>query len=257
MSDDRPLLLVDAGNSRIKWAEGTLNGVSSIQAIENRKIESELPRLWSTLTAPRSVWLSNSAGEVRQQQIEAIAEACWGVTVETVRSAERFGVLLNGYDQPQQLGVDRWLGMVAAWQRYRRSFCLVDCGTATTIDLVDDQGQHQGGVILPGIHSDLETLLKRVPHLKEAALSSPAEGLGRSTLEGLRDSEGEVVGAVEQLLERLQEAFGHFERLVTGGEAEVLIQSSSGRYERLPELVLEGLNWVARSDHSRPQSAGL
>ena len=62
--------------------------------------------------------------------------------------------LRNGYRDPAQLGVDRWLAMCAAWQQFPGSLCVVDAGTAVTIDVVAADGAHSGGLILPGVCLD-------------------------------------------------------------------------------------------------------
>ena len=57
----------------------------------------------------------------------------------------------NAYAQPEKLGIDRWLGMIACYNLYSSGFCLAGCGTAITVDVVDSTGQHQGGLISPGL----------------------------------------------------------------------------------------------------------
>ncbi|MBT3196876.1 MAG: type III pantothenate kinase [Gammaproteobacteria bacterium] len=244
-------LLVDAGNSRIKWRVQGEAGATPVEVIDNGAIERVLQRAWSEIPQPTEVWLCNSAGAERAEQISAVVSACWGLSIETARSETRLGGVVNGYYQPSQLGVDRWLGMVAVWQRSHSAFCLVDCGTAITIDLVNGLGEHQGGVILPGFDSNLTALLQRAPHLTPAAPLARSSELGRSTEEGLSGYEGDGVVAVERIVKQLRQQYSIFQRVVTGGEAERLTQSASIDYWHWPDLVLDGL-W-ALSTGSLPE----
>ena len=80
--------------------------------------------------------------------------------------------LRNGYEQPQQMGVDRWVAMLAAWERHHAAACIVDCGTAITLDVVSESGHHLGGVIAPGISLMHEALASRTAQLPVVAIGS-------------------------------------------------------------------------------------
>jgi len=88
------------------------------------------------------------------------------ILIKPIQSTPSLCGVKNSYDSPELLGVDRWLALVAAYSYYATAVCVVDCGTAITLDVVDGQGQHLGGAIMPGL-----TLMKSVLSTGTAALS--------------------------------------------------------------------------------------
>ncbi len=242
-------LLIDSGNSRVKWGWGSKDGIVANAALENREIESTLQRLWGRELVPCKIWLANSAGERREHQLRHIVEVLWGIEVHSVRSSTSFGGIINSYHAPGQLGVDRWLGLIASWRRVRGSLCLVDCGTAITIDLINGSGNHQGGVILPEIGVSWAEFAEKVPHLSLDQGSSSSLLLGKSTEEGLRYGQSGSVATVDRVLEEIFQQHGLATLLVTGGGGKILQQESAFGFLRVENLVLEGLFQVAKSDN--------
>jgi len=151
------MLLIDSGNSRIKL--GIVRGQAYdglprlvTAALDNRDMPGVQTWL-STLDEPvTQAWGVNVAGPDQQQRIERLL-ADQGITLRWRHAQVRTGWLRNGYQQPAQLGADRWASMVGVAARMGkpgRPFILACFGTATTIDVVDDQGLFRGGMILPG-----------------------------------------------------------------------------------------------------------
>jgi type III pantothenate kinase len=152
-----------------------------------------------------------------------------------------------GYQDPAQLGVDRWMAIIAAHGISRDGVCVVDCGTATTLDVVDGRGRHLGGYILPGM-----TMMRRIL-LKETAMKPGKEATrfmewGNSTAScidlGIRQS---VVSLVEQSVERLQAAGVCDPGVVlTGGACSLIKPYLQLTYEHRDALVLEGMETFVR-----------
>lgn len=142
------------------------------------------------------------------------------------------------------LGVDRWLAIQPAWSATRAAFCLVDAGTATTIDVVDDAGVHRGGWILPGAAAARDGLLARAPGLERPAVDvgeslEPAGETAPALERGLRLQQ---VGAIERALRQARALPGCDAPalILTGGAAPPLQSHLQGaRVE--PDLVLRGL----------------
>lgn len=145
-------LLIDAGNTRIKWAlagdtetEGWLqSGVLPTGQAD------ELPGLFAGLGEVSRVWASNVAGEAVARHIHAASEKISAPLHFAVVREAQCGVR-NGYSNPAQLGTDRWLALIAAWHRVRGVCLVVNSGTATTIDALSAGGEFIGGLILPGV----------------------------------------------------------------------------------------------------------
>ena len=149
------------------------------------------------------------------------------------------------YRNPHEVGADRIAGAVAATQRRPgANVIVVDCGTATTFDVITAEADYLGGAILPGIGISVETLAGRTAKLPTVEITRPATALGRSTVESIQAGvyHGHV-GAIRQLLGELtREAFaGQRPHVVgTGGFAR-LLELEKLFDEIVPELVLLGL----------------
>ena len=156
-------------------------------------------------------------------------------------AATGFGVS-NAYAIPAQMGVDRWVAMIGARATLGHSCCIVDCGTAVTVDALTAAGQHLGGVIFPGMRLMREALYRDTRQI-------PAEDQGQSTVFGqsTRDCVGggtnhAVAAAIDGIAERMEEKLpGETQRLLTGGDADLLLPYLRGRYRLEPELIFHGL----------------
>ena len=145
------------------------------------------------------------------------------------------------------LGVDRWLAFNAAWQLHRSSLCVIDAGTAVTLDLVDQAGTHCGGWILPGLEAARSGLLERAPGLerpREAATlpMSPATDTAQALERGLVLQQ---VGAIRLGIERAAVALGHRPTVVLTGGGAATVQSALEIDDLQPDLVLHGLALAA------------
>jgi type III pantothenate kinase len=168
-----PFLLIDAGNSRIKWAlvqahgiqthagafaHGGVGGAASATSVPAASpspgasaTRADDPD-WSQLPRPASAWLSNVAGEAVAQRLAALLEAHWpGLLRTTIRASERQCGVTNGYTTPSALGSDRWAGMIGAHAAFPGEPLLIATfGTATTLEALRADGMFVGGLIAPG-----------------------------------------------------------------------------------------------------------
>jgi type III pantothenate kinase len=157
--------------------------------------------------------------------------------------------VINGYSNPEQLGVDRWLGLLGLQAGYALPACLVDCGTAITLDLLDGQARHRGGLIAPGLMT------------MQRALQTDAHGLGglevrAGAFELGHDTAGCIqagclmacAGLIEKTLTQLTEGLNEPVRLVlAGGDAERIGRQLSIPFELNADIVLRGLSVWAKS----------
>jgi len=151
-------LLVDIGNSRLKWGWAKDRQIISGSPLINQQVnQATLHDLWRQIPEPDRLVVACVGARDQLEQVRKIAALLWpAIKVTTVISqANAFGVI-NSYLQPEKLGVDRWLSLIAARKQYQNAICVVDCGTAITIDLLAADGHHQGGFIAPGL-----TLMKK------------------------------------------------------------------------------------------------
>ncbi|WP_151705021.1 type III pantothenate kinase [Nitrincola alkalilacustris] len=233
------ILEMDIGNTFIKWRMRQLDGiVTDAQRCPVADVEAlagELARLEDI----EAVHLASVAGEGVSSRMSELARRCWGLEPVHAVSQSRNNGLINSYAEPLRMGVDRWLAMVALWQRERSAFCVVDCGSAITIDFVDSVGQHEGGYILPGLRLMRESLLGNT-----ARVGVGSESAELDMLPGMH-----TTAAVHNGLNYLFHALGASLPVkgkcvyVTGGDGERFV-ALGGVGEYCPDLVLDGLQWV-------------
>lgn len=247
----RRLILADIGNSRVKWGlaeQGRLRPGEAF-ATEAARLMEHLDCRWGALEPPEAVHVSNVAGADIVGRLAEWVAARWGVPLRFARSeAVRCGVV-NGYENPGQLGVDRWIGLLGLKGHYPLPACLADCGTALTFDVLDAGGHHLGGLIVPGLASMRRALLQATRGVGEVD-GGAAEWLGRNTAAGVA---GGVLRACAGLVEKsAREAASRLGRTPTlvlaGGDGEAI-----GRYLDIPyrfdgDLVLKGLLILAEND---------
>lgn len=246
-------LLVDIGNSQVKWSCLNDDGLTDIQSFKRNKtgIKASLNKAWKTLTDIEAVYISNVAGDKIAEQLSDWTEKTWQITPKFIHSEKkRFGVT-NSYKKAEQLGVDRWLGLVATRQHARQAACIIDCGTAVTIDIITKQGQHQGGMILPGL-SLMRTILcdntdALTEQVDEAAFSTMATNTFSAIQAGTLYC---LTATLERIFDDLNAAFDNQVRfIVTGGDAENLMPMLPENVLHYPDLVLRGLACYARQDN--------
>jgi type III pantothenate kinase len=243
-------VLVDIGNTRIKWASlerGRL--VSRGSAVHRDSLAAAIAAFDATLPAKPRIIASNVAGEAVAERLEALVAARPGASLELVAtSAERFSVRC-AYADPSKLGVDRWVAVLAAHhaQRARAAACVLNAGTAVTFDAVDAGGAHLGGLILPGA-SLLAAALDR--HTSDIGRTAPAtavarglELLGRNTDAAVGHGAWLALGAaLDRAVATVASALGATPVVyLTGGDADALQGWLETRVEVRADLVLEGL----------------
>ncbi len=259
------ILLIDAGNSRIKWAslcygksghgksgDGQLGPQSEILHSDIHKHGPGI--LFDALTTvPDRVLVSNVAGESLEKALMLAVREQYDVQAEFVQTSMEACGIRNGYGDPKQMGVDRWVAMIGARAHCAAPVCVIDAGTAVTIDVLDKKGVHLGGLIAPGFHLMAAALNKSTSDI-DISPGLPDENgafLGHSTQEAIRKaSYHAVVAFVEQACTRIaSEIKMPVARILTGGDGLILAAALNGKHEYIPELVLRGLKEIAEMDN--------
>jgi type III pantothenate kinase len=151
--------------------------------------------------------------------------------------------IVNRYRNPRQVGADRLLNALAAWEKYRRAAVVIDFGTAITFDIVSPRGAYLGGVIAPGIEISLESLFQKTALLPRIRLSHPRGVLGRDTVESIRSGCAYGIGGLcDRIVSEIGEACG-FKPIVlaTGGYARFMSRYCRPFRAIEPDLTLRGL----------------
>lgn len=239
--------LLELGHSRLKLAPRSGNErIGPVEAIAVDEFEAWLR---GASGAPR-FWLAAVTPGDRTRRLTSLLDAA---------GADWHAITTGAVELPvapayPELGVDRWLAMQPLWSDSQRAFCVVDAGTATTIDVVDSQARHRGGWILPGVAAARAGLLAAAPGLRrpepgEAPEPGPARDTARAIENGLLLQQ---VGAVQRALDEAAEhCDGARPELVLTGGAAGSLQSGFGRVRVEPDLVLRGLALAVERWRSR------
>jgi len=237
------MLLIDIGNTSLKWA--VWEGAEFKQKGSDRYQLSETGTLcdkfFSILPAQNEIYISCVAGSQVKNAIDLWLQKNWQVKAVYVVSRNQQNGLVNAYSDVGSLGVDRWYAMMGAWLQYKKAFCIIDCGTAVTLDVVDNDGRHLGGVIIPGLN------------MMCSALQQGAEGVGAVSgqLIDLASNTGDAVNSgcnqilvlgLESLVKKYRERLGKdLLCIVTGGDGSHIAAQLSCDYIYEPDLILKGL----------------
>ena len=246
------ILVIDVGNTRLKWAWLTSTGLSDQQAVIHRDVKAGIwtAALFDPSQKPERILVSNVAGAGMARLLTTLARDTFGVKPEFITAAPQFAELKNGYLDPYLLGADRWLALIGAWTRVHSSLCVVDAGTAVKVDSVDAGGQHLGGLIVPGIHMMREALLKRTADIAKAAgQSTPSMAgiLANNTIGAVsRGGVFALAGMADRAAEMIESGTGVKPKLlITGGDAGMITGTMRLQGEVVPDLVLQGLAVIA------------
>lgn len=248
-------LLVDIGNSRVKWATLDKTGLSDSQSFLRAKtgIKASLNKAWKHLSDIDAVYVANVGGDKLALQLTEWVQKSWDLTPQFVTSEKkRFGVI-NAYDEPEKLGIDRWLSLIAARQHARQAQCVIDCGTAMTIDIVSKTGQHQGGMILPGLSLMRSSLAANTDALTEDLGEKEFNTLATNTFSAIHAGTLYSVSAtLERIINDLKQSFNDQVRfIITGGDAEQLLPLLPDDINHYPDIVLKGLAFYVRQDDKK------
>ncbi len=232
-------LLVDAGNSRLKWrlddagvivdhGAGVLADADPLPGVLARSADVSRVAVSTVASEEKRLrFLSYLSG-----QVKAPATCYW--------AEPQRGGLVNAYQDYRLMGADRWHAMYGAWQEHRRGFVVVDAGSAITVDYVNSAGRHLGGFILPGLNMMLKSLKVDAARIgfdpEPVSGARPGTTTGECVNHGLAWLTGALVGRVHQD----SDALGLPDILVTGGDADRLLQLGLAA-RCYPSLVLDGL----------------
>lgn len=244
-------LLLDLGNSALKWAVLEEHGLGARGRLMLHDDDgpAALEQAWGALEPPERVLLASVAEADAAQPIMAWCATRWQTETEVIRPlGEAYGVT-NAYREPERLGVDRWLALIAARARATQAAFVVDCGSAVTLDVLDQRGVHLGGLIVPGLTMMTESLTRCAQIKLDAEPDWEAPLLARDTTNAVR---GGTLYAAVALIDRVlsdvsTELAQPMQHLITGGDAQRMLPLLRHPFEHRPDLVLEGLAVVARA----------
>lgn len=237
-------LLVDIGNSRLKWGHDDNRLEPGVPVIhQESNFEARLFSIWRALPkSPRRMAISCVASKAVLDQVKTIALDLWPSLsiIQAHSEAEAYGVR-NAYEYPEKLGVDRWLCLIAARHYWLEPVCIVDCGTAITVDAMDRNGCHLGGLICPGLTLMKQSLSHGTADLQLSAQSGLPH-LARGTSEAIDN--GALYAAIGLIRRVMADLDKPVKLVLTGGDAGDIAPHLVDASCVVPDLVLKGLSLI-------------
>ncbi len=212
-------LLIDFGNTRLKWATHECGEVrpGGVFAHQQQPLAAAASEDWLALRRrPDSVLVSSVVSDTREAELTALCRSVFSLEPVWLKTPRNALGVRNGYRQPHQLGIDRFLAMVAMHARIPRAQVLVSCGTALTLDALAENGEHHGGLILPS------------PNLMRSAL--------RSATARLAGPDGKVVEMAVATSDAIQSGA----LLAAVALIERFRRHTAARLGAVPDIVLSG-----------------
>jgi len=233
-------LLIDIGNTRIKWQHRDEKNIILSGSI---LVENLMDIDFSTIKSIDKIIIANVNRSIVLDKMREILNVFKCPIIEASTDSNKY--LINDYEDIKMLGVDRWMAALGAWKLYQRSLLIINAGTAITIDLIDldkkDKAHFKGGMILPGIAISLG-VLNNSTNLIDTEIGKnqyPSLNTKDAVTTGIMTS---IQGAVNLVCRKLPSSLPI---LLTGGDANLIYEQSEddwkSRIKLEDDLIFEGL----------------
>lgn len=232
-------LLIDIGNTRLKWACTSADGLGEATALPHDDDPASALQALPALN-PVEVWIAQVTGTAQESALADAVQRRYSLQPHFARSGAEWRGLHSAYREPQRLGVDRWLAMMAAWSMQRGAACVVDAGTALTADVIAADGRHLGGFIAAGLDTQQRAILGATRFAtNDVDALHYSYGLGTDTESCVR--QGALLACVGAIERAAAQADPQAALLITGGDAARLLPHLGSSWRHEPLLVLQGL----------------
>ena len=223
-------LYIDVGNSAIKWRTSDSKVFS--EDIENFSIKA--------FDQSKTAWLSAVAHSEIVQEISTHFEI-----INIIKPLKRFGNLTLSYDDPSKLGLDRFSAMLGAINHFpNHPLLVIDIGSAITFDIIDKNGLHHGGLIMPG----MKALRGSFEKFKTSDLSLGSTGLANNTDDAWKNGTyAMMIGSIHYQIESFQSNFSDGVVTACGGMVKEIKKELPKSIELFDNLVLDGLESYSQS----------
>jgi len=255
------MLAIDIGNSRVKWA--VFNDVviqsHGVFPYNNSNLEAMFKKADFVNGFEKASISCVAAADIKERFIKCLkTSGC--LTFNFATTVKQQSGITNSYKLPSKMGVDRWLAMIAANYLHNKdkitALCIIDCGTAITLDVLNAKGEHLGGLIMPGYQTMRTSLGLSAGNMSagnilsdegEPLKKSLNKGLGVSTEEAVSKGCAQIIsGGLEvMLVKHAPQVNNNVKCIVTGGDGEWLVQQVSRSVKFEPYLVLQGLRCIS------------
>ncbi|HTT07703.1 MAG TPA: type III pantothenate kinase [Gammaproteobacteria bacterium] len=239
------ILALDIGNSRVKWAwSGSEPSPDNARSWTPPTLIEVLEQVSGSVPTPGKIFVSNVAGPAVEESLHNWAATRHkGAALQFVRIQANAHGIKNIYPE---LGVDRFVALAAARRQTRDPLCVIDCGTALTMSVLNADGSWAGGTILPGLGLMRRALAQNTHALTVTAVETGEIWTHRTDEAIAAGTRYAVLGGIETVWRRCQDRLGGALRCwLTGGEAHLLLPHLTMPVTHDPYLILRGLLWIA------------
>jgi len=262
------ILTVDIGNSRIKWAQWLAGTIIArgVQPYDKREVNTALGLAFSAVERPACVYAVCVAGEQVASGLSDWVAANWQCDIDFLVSQEKFEDITHAYNKPEHHGADRWAALVAARRLYPdESVCVIGAGTAITIDMLNRDGRHLGGYILPSFDTMQAALLSSTDKVgsvmpayennlntSSSRDSTEVEQVPRDTTQAVEQGLHRLVRAgIRDMCELAGRVLDQPQKIVlTGGAAKTILgYPDMPAISHCPDLVMQGVYTILNNRH--------
>jgi type III pantothenate kinase len=250
---DINLLALNVGTSRLAigvFVAGELEYSTRIPHDQRADWPGRIAEAWRRIEGRENVAAAGaSVNPPLVEPLEQVVKQATGQRIQWVgRELELPVPVLT--ETPSETGVDRILNIAAAYDVMEKACCVVDAGSAITVNICNDKGEFLGGAIAPGVRMQLDSLHQRTASLPRIELAAPTGPFGQSTAQAITHGVYHGIrGMVKELLENYATELGEWPDLVaTGGDARLLFEGWELVHEIVPDLTLYGIA-KAYADH--------
>ena len=236
------MLVVDIGNTHVRykaWNNAAVCGSGKIQHNQIHELADYLPGF-----IPAKLVIANVGPPEVCEQLRNLFP---GAHYVAIVSRPQFGRVINGYSNPETLGVDRWLAVVEAYYQSGMKACAIfDWGTALTLDVIDESGQHQGGYIVPGMAMMRRALISGTEGVRfQLSVPGISFGYGVDTRQAVENgTSGLVLAWILAEIEKFRMSYADGVVFVTGGMAAAIKPLLPAWVLLYEDLVLDGMKRI-------------
>lgn len=244
------MLTIDVGNSSIKWGiwqDGQLL-LAEESLYEKDLLHTTFDKMYAGAPFQDAVWISCVAGQNVEQTLTDWIRKEWSIEPVYLRTTSEFAGVRNMYPQPEEHGVDRWAALLGAKKLYNVPVCIIDVGTAVTVDLMDMEGVHRGGRIMPGLQMMQNSLLQNTAGVR--SIDGDCPGFAINTADAVTSGTVHMLQAgLLEVYESAKKRLGNEMQVVlTGGMSEKMLPLLKGVKDihLEPHLILYGLYYASQ-----------
>jgi len=250
------ILTVDIGNSRVKWAQWQVEVIVArgVAAYQADRVADAFDHLFLAIEPPSQVFAVCVASEAVRQALSDWVRRYWQLDVHYLKTEKQYQNIINAYQNPKHHGADRWAAIIAASQSFPDvAVCVISAGTAITFDLIDKNGRHLGGYILPSYVTMHAALLADTANVA----STVSARFDINNNKNIPDNTDDAVNAglhkllqagIRELCQIAQESLGDsMQIIITGGFAKTILSyPDMPAMHHKPDLVMQGVYSVMK-----------